>query len=457
MSARAVTNRQILHNITNMDDSQPLSTTADKSLGDGDGGVGAAADGGIRDVNGVVKSAPRLDPTPLNELAGGRGSPSRGENVNKKPRKTGGKFESGSGSGEQDAIDNAAAKKRKTRRGKPKHRKLKPYLKQQLSYGQRVRLRGIGSRVAKTGRQPTAPYNTTQFLMEDHSDLPDLEQKLAAGAGGEAVTVFQKPSAPPRTRDSSFSIDSDEDYFYSSPEDEEEFLTKEFSTAYEDLHAERLGGLTKTELIQEYIQLESKVELLTKRLRGKNFCQMEELEVSDTNGKYPQGAELEIARKLKHCQQRIDDLIQQNEQLRRENDALKGQRRGSVASTIDSESDSDSDTSTNSSSCSCAGDSPVPSANSVGNSQTAAAAVIGRKEQRRQTNGYGSSTVPADSSSCVCLTDSDSELSSSNGPENDGSRLTEATPGDRSATPPLSGNIISNGNATSQEVNGLPT
>ena len=31
-----------------------------------------------------------------------------------------------------------------------------------------------------------------------------------------------------RARESSFSIDSDEDYYYSSPEDEEEFLNREF-------------------------------------------------------------------------------------------------------------------------------------------------------------------------------------------------------------------------------------
>lgn len=267
-------------------------------------------------------------------------------------------MESGSGSGEhdggqhEDSID-IAAKKRRTRRGKPKYRKLKPYTKQQLSCQQQVRSRCIG-RIAKTGRHPPAPYNTTQFLMADHSDLPDLEQKLSEAASLEVPAMFQKPPPPPRTRDSSFSVDSDEDYFYSSPEDEEEFLTKEFSNAYEDLHAERLNNLSKSQLIQEYLQLETRMDVLLKRQRIKNLHQMEE---RDTENK----TDSETAKKLKLCQQRIDDLLQQNEQLRRENEMLRTGKRlraSSSESSVDSESDSDSSSNSNQSRCSCSLSSP---------------------------------------------------------------------------------------------------
>ncbi|KOC64711.1 Protein HEXIM1 [Habropoda laboriosa] len=315
----------------------------------------------VRDVKGV-----RAEPTPAASSlpASKQVSLSTGENINKNDYMNGktcskllvkksGKFESGSGSGDQeggqheDGID-IAAKKRKTRRGKPKHRKLKPYSKQQLSYQQQLRYRSRG-RLAKTGRQPPAPYNTTQFLMDDHSDLPDLDQKLSEAASSEVPTTFQKPSAPSRTRDSSFSVDSDEDYFYSSPEDEEEFLTKEFSTAYEDLHAERLSTLSKTELIQEYLQLEAKVDLLTKRLRGKNFHQTEERDLESKSS----STDSESAKKLKICQQRIDDLMQQNEQLKQENESLRAQRDGWPVSSVDSESDSDSTSNGNRSRCCC--------------------------------------------------------------------------------------------------------
>lgn len=267
-----------------------------------------------------------------------------------------GRLESGSGSGDQDGGQHedgtdVAAKKRKTRRGKPKHRKLKPYSKQ-LSYQQQLRSRSI-NRIAKTGRQPPAPYNTTQFLMADHSDLPDLEQKLSEAASLEVPAMFQKPSAPPRTRDSSFSVDSDEDYFYSSPEDEEEFLTKEFSTAYEALHEERLSTLTKAQLIQEYRQLEARMDSLTKR-RSKNPSN-HQAEEKDPESKSV-SADPEASKKLKVCQQRIDDLVQQNEQLRRENEMLRNEKRlcgSSSESSVDSESDSDSSSNGNQSECSC--------------------------------------------------------------------------------------------------------
>lgn len=270
--------------------------------------------------------------------------------------KTYGRLESGSGSGDQDGGQHEdgvdiAAKKKRTRRGKPKHRKLKPYSKQHLSCQQQVHSTcQCTEQNAKTGRLTQAPYNTTQFLMDDHSDLPDLEQKLSEAASLEVATLFQKPLAPPRTRDSSFSVDSDEDYFYSSPEDEEEFLTKEFSNAYEDLHAERLNNLSKSQLVQEYLQLEARMDVLSKRQRSKTFHQMEERDAENKDS--------ETAKKLKLCQQRIDDLLQQNEQLRRDNEMLRTKKMlhaNSSESSVDSESDSDSDSSSNSnqSRCSC--------------------------------------------------------------------------------------------------------
>lgn len=56
------------------------------------------------------------------------------------------------------------------------------------------------------------PYNTNKFLMEEH--MPE--------------EILGRVSPSGRTRNSSFSVDS-EDYFNSLPEDEEEFLTKEFA------------------------------------------------------------------------------------------------------------------------------------------------------------------------------------------------------------------------------------
>lgn len=96
------------------------------------------------------------------------------------------------------------------------------------------------------------PYNTNKFLMEDH--MPEID-----------IITSQKS----RTRDSSFSIDSDENYFYSLPEDEEEFLTKEFSSVYEDARVERLESLSKAQLIQEFLQLQSNYDQLSRRYNAR--------------------------------------------------------------------------------------------------------------------------------------------------------------------------------------------
>lgn len=265
-----------------------------------------------------------------------------------------GECENISGDDNHDVL----SKKRKTRRGKPKPRNKKPYLKNTLY----PRKRCQSNRHVQKNNQPPAPYNTTQFLMEYHSDLPELKQKLGdTKTTNNLSELFQKPNPPSRTRDSSFSIDSEDDFFYSSPEDEEEFLTKEFSSEYEYLHAERLSLLSKDELLQEYLELESKLDHITKRMKLKNIQNNDndDNNIIDNNKTLPSLSSPppppappttttinteDVAKKLKLYQQKIDDLLLQNDQLKRDNEALRSKRKNSVSS-IDSESDSDSSSS----------------------------------------------------------------------------------------------------------------
>ncbi|XP_018328631.1 protein HEXIM-like [Agrilus planipennis] len=192
--------------------------------------------------------------------------------------------------------DEIPPKKRKTRRGKNKRRH--PY-----------------DRKATKVIKPEAPYNSNRFLIEDHGNIEELDEKLKKG------------DALVRTRDSSFSMDSDGE-FYSSPDDEEEFLIRDFDDQYEILQAERLNNMSKTDLIAEYLQLEKKVEILSKRAKGKSASSLEQdvksVDVSN-----------EIDLKVQ-----IDRLRLENETLKQELLRLKGKLSINMSDSEDSESDS---------------------------------------------------------------------------------------------------------------------
>lgn len=268
----------------------------------------------------------------------------KGENANEKK-----------GASDVPYLDDVSyRKRRKTRRGKSKRRRLKPYSK--LSWQERSEQEDNQTKLANKVRaqmfahgQPVAPYNTTQFLMEDHNDLQDLDVQLKAVTTNPDrlrtnASVFQRPS---RARDSSLSVDSDDDHFYSSPEDEEEFLTKEFSNAYEDLHAERLGQMSKSQLIEEYLKLEERVDTLEKRQKKmQSLLQIRGQLNADTDiEKGEMQVDEETSRKIQLFQQEINNLLKENDRLRLENDIMrrsynKGEAVPSVSSSVDSESDS---------------------------------------------------------------------------------------------------------------------
>lgn len=102
---------------------------------------------------------------------------------------------------------------------------------------------GGGGGGGDPGRMSTlVPYNTNKFLMEEH--MPDTGRLTPSG----------------RNRDSSFSVDSDENLY------NEEFLSKEFSSVYEDARSERLENMSKQQLVQEYLQLEANYDKMSKNL-----------------------------------------------------------------------------------------------------------------------------------------------------------------------------------------------
>jgi len=250
----------------------------------------------------------------------------------------GGKAEVGGG-GDIEQLE----KKRTRRRRKAKRKN--PYNKNNPEVRGKKPLRLVRG---KNGyEQPVAPYNSNQFLIEDHNDLQDFDSKLLAVAQAktEGLAVDGVPRRTGRVRDPSFtSADSDDDYFYSSPEDEEEFLTKEFSNTYQDLHAEDLASMSKSELIQQVLQLEEKCDALEKRLS-------EEKKLETTRSDSESTGSCGVEDKMLVYQKEISKLTHVNEELKNENMKLKQQHNcGSGGGKCGTESSEDSESDSSSSS-----------------------------------------------------------------------------------------------------------
>lgn len=256
--------------------------------------------------------------------------------------------------------------KKKRRRGKSKRQLTKPFMKVSWQDRRKNDKNKRNNRFRKIVLANThAPFNNNQFLMEIHKPEPENN-----------FHVVRTPSA--RTRDSSFSVDSEENYFYSLPEDEEEYLTKEFSSVYEDAQSERLSSMSKDEIIQEYLLLEAKYDNLVKRTeRMKPRCNDEDKDIAEKDTSFTDRESMvtdrdisansvessaadessvdDVMQRLKEQEDKILELQLANEKLILENEHLR--IRSQNSSSEDSESDSSSTSVT--SSCSSRSRSPV--------------------------------------------------------------------------------------------------
>lgn len=140
-----------------------------------------------------------------------------------------------------------------------------------------------GSTLGK--RLVPAPYNTTQFLMDDHKcrepELDSFSDLICKPGGGRDTDTEgaldadiedgpESASANRRLHDRHLHTVNDEsssEEFYSSPDDEQDFMEKQFTEAYDNIHAERLDLMSKTELMQEVLLLEDRVKSLESQLK----------------------------------------------------------------------------------------------------------------------------------------------------------------------------------------------
>eukprot|EP00096_Caligus_rogercresseyi_P002718 TRINITY_DN14975_c0_g1_i1.p1 TRINITY_DN14975_c0_g1~~TRINITY_DN14975_c0_g1_i1.p1 ORF type:complete len:244 (+),score=41.79 TRINITY_DN14975_c0_g1_i1:69-800(+) len=134
-----------------------------------------------------------------------------------------------------------------------------------------------------------APFNSTSFLMADHSDTVQyLDRCLATG-----------------------------DYYCCSGEEDESFLCKEFLKDYNTVRSDRLVAMSKAELINEYVAMESRIEILEARLAA--IAEREEaikdrVHYDFSKGEVPMSPE--IAEKIRIFQKEIHSLEIENIRLR---------------------------------------------------------------------------------------------------------------------------------------------
>ncbi len=245
------------------------------------------------------------------------------------PREDDMEDEGDSPDGDPPAGKNPGGKKHH-RRGKNKggkrHRSWKPYTK--LTWEERQKLDEKETRRACKRREqrfasghPLAPYNTTQFLMDQHPP---------SGGGTDAP-----PDAGERqngeNRNDQGSIDS-----YGSCSElsangnespsEEFFYNKDFSQAYESYQSERLHNMSKEELIQEILDVERKLEEAVSKNREMVKEQQQnnnEVQNGQKGDRSEDVHDLETSEAVKNVQELMAKLREENKHLMKENEELK--------------------------------------------------------------------------------------------------------------------------------------
>lgn len=188
------------------------------------------------------------------------------------------------------SVEAVLARKKHRRRPSKRKRHWRPYLelswaeKQQRDERQSQRASRVREEMFAKG-QPLAPYNTTQFLMNDR----DLEEPN--------LDVLHGLSHPGSSSGENEAGDSD-----GQGRAHGEFQQRDFSEAYERYHTESLQRLSKQELVRDYLDLErrlSQAEQETRRLQ----------QVQGRPSRQP-------------CQQ-VEELAAEVERLRTENQRLR--------------------------------------------------------------------------------------------------------------------------------------
>ncbi|KAM8824141.1 protein HEXIM1 [Synchiropus picturatus] len=253
----------------------------------------------------------------------------RGSAAEKKPESHGEDKEGSIHNDSDTGLDARLGKKRHRRRTSKKKRSWKPYCKlsweekKALEERETVRASRLREEMFAKGL-PVAPYNTTQFLMDEHDrEEPDLNTE----------TGVRRPSG---VRSRMEDTGSEEDFFDEDEDEDDgsgggsdgigrpgnaggEFLQRDFSETYEMYHRESLQNMTKQELVQEYLELEKCMS----RLEEENNRLRRALE--------PGGQTVESSLlRLRELERELEKLKAQNTQLLQQNQPGLDQNQGAA-------------------------------------------------------------------------------------------------------------------------------
>lgn len=199
----------------------------------------------------------------------------------------------GRGPRTQSSVEAVLGRRKHRRRPSKRKRHWRPYLelswdeKQQRDERQSQRASRVREEMFAKG-QAVAPYNTTQFLMNDRNpEEPDLDVPHGASHPGSSGESEAGDSGGGQGQAG-------------------EFQQRDFSEAYERYHTESLQGRSKQELVQDYLDLErrlSQAEEETRRLQ-------------QLQGRASQ----QSCRQVEELAAEVERLRTENQRLRQENE-----------------------------------------------------------------------------------------------------------------------------------------
>ena len=144
--------------------------------------------------------------------------------------------------------------------------------------------RFCGLKIRNLIDHPLAPFNTNQFLMDDHDvRMPEHDHSdetlqpndindITIDKDGAECTDLSNHGHRRRcnsdcTSNRQESQECSSDEINSLPDEEYDFMQKQFSETYEKIHSERINSMSKSQLVEEYLLLERRCEQLESKIR----------------------------------------------------------------------------------------------------------------------------------------------------------------------------------------------